>query len=765
MGENRLAEDDKICLYLLTEKHLRKVLSNLYNAIRVNENAIFLQRGDPWKTDPAKFGGSQLVKDSMEYICGWVEHMRLFTKNDQMFDEQFLRPVQVAANVVESYRTMSPRTTDIEGWIFSKSRSYSDPVTGDKKVILSIVVPSIKTVMTVRVDERVAEDAGSGFFIFSTSQPVPVVNRIHQTHTQNKVCRRKVALREFDFLFVGFGDIERLGESIEMENYCEVESVQSERRQHLGFPFVSSARIISVSGSTISLLRPYGEKAAISMQISRHLYEHVDPKSLEGMVGKTVRFFGVQWYKARSKKDVRLEHPEVFLVEPEEDEEILKIEDAVGIVRIRGRMPVSEIEGIMGTSLEHPKIKTDAGFAYFDYGDSPDPIHRRFQSAMTEIRELRLKMKTNAFQITEDHVIDRRKMKTEGIASLIRCDRTLYDVVTNHLLQVDTTGCHDVEKTIAALPQYAEGVITRKISFMEHLGVFKKTDSGYDITRTGFKIVSRCIAEDLDLPEGRIMSLMDAGGYGIPPSVMLDCLRNGTPPGFFPVVMNGRKTEVFWSRTELDAAEKENLMAAYAGLRDRIMGSLLAVSHPMTDRGIYAKISGESEGAGRFVIQLVLSEESGTGKVRRDGDSWEYPLDERVRDLFEANASDSFAVDDVVKKTSMGTIRRTEIMKILSDLEKSGFIAGLGKKWTRNVSMGEKRARKREEFVRHTVLGMIKKGPVSLEKVSRYSDGILARAGGFRNGYERRRAISEQINRLAEEGLITVSGGMVSGNS
>lgn len=763
MERSKIEEDEKRYLYLLTEKRLRTILTKMYNAILVSENAILLQREDPGEIDPARFGGTQLASDSMWDFCDWAEQMKLFTKTDKIYNEQFLKPARIAANLIERYRTMSPRTADLEGWIFSKSKSYPDPVTGITRTTLSIVVPTIQTVMTVRVSEEVARNSGNGYVVFGTAQPIPIVNRIHQARPTNRTSQRSVRLGDFDFLFTGFSDIGRLGESIEMENYCEVESSQSEIRQHLGFPFVSSAKTVSVSGPSISLLKPYGEREMITMQISPHLSEKIDLSELEGMRGKTVRFFGVQWYKARSRADVKLENSEVFFVEPEEDGEVLKTEDAVGMIRIRGGMAVSEVEEIIGKKLEHPSILTEDGFARFVYRGSSDMVCRQYQAAATEIRELRQTMKSNAFQITEDHVIDRKRMKVENIASLLRRNRVLYDIMTDFLLQVDRTGEFVPEKTSSDLP-YPGDLIKRKISFMRHLEIFEKTGSGYGLTGRGFKIASKCISADLEksLSPERIISIMDIDGEGIPPSVMLDCLRNGVFEGFSPVTIGGDRTEVFWSKSKPSPQEEEKLLSKYAGLRSRILDALRAESYPITDVGISERISTESERVSRFAAQIMLEEEERTGRVKLDGESWEYTLVGRIYDLFESSPQESFTLDEVIENIGVGTIMSEDAVRILTDFEKEKVIAKIGDGWTSNVSVDEKRRKRRNAIVRRTVLGLIRDRPVSVERVSSYSDGILSRTDSFRNGIERRNAIKEQIDMLVGEGVISISNGMVS---
>jgi len=764
-SSNSFHEDEKQYLYLLTEKRFRKILTNFYNAvIGSNENAILLLREDPADIDPTRYSGNQLVRDSMGELCVWLEMIKMFTKSEKIYDEQFLTPFRTASKMIQDYRKMQPRTTEFECWVFSRSKSYLDPHTGTMRATLSMVVPKIQTVMTVRVSDETADEMKGKYAVFENSQPVALVNRIHQQFPKNTTTGRNARLSDFDFLFTGFADIEKLSDSIEMENFCEVESTQSEKRQHLGFPLVSFAKVMDVAGPTIVLQGIRGGDT-IHAQISSQYHANSSARP-ETFRGKTIRFFAVQWYSARSSKDPKFEMPELFFMECEDDVKKLVYEDGLGMIRIRRGMSLAEAEAVLGCAVsEGGRLRIEGGTVSFSYTGSFDRISSTYIAGAAEIRKLRENLKLNAVQVTEDQIIDRRTMSLEGLEFLIKRHSILYDIAADYLLQTDGSGWYDVEKTVAKLGQYPADLIKRKISFLGNLGILEKTDSGYVMTKIGFRVVSACMSRDLKSsfsPTNRpVISIIDAEKEDIPPSILLDFLRNGGIVGYAPMKLDGLETEVFWSMGGA-AIDHDLAVAEYSKFRNAILGIMRSVSHPLTARGIIERIASGGHLHGKFVTELFLEESGRSGRIRRSGDSWEYTLVARIYDLFLTRPDDTFAVEDILSSIGTGTVLRGDAERILADLEKEKLITRIGGKWTKNVNVGMKTAQIHEGYLRELITDMLKKnGKMDLSRMISLLDGILARHGGYGNGVNRRNIIGKCIDMMKSENRIGVSEGFV----
>lgn len=679
-------------------------MTKMYLAvIGANENAVLLQREDPWSIDPDRFRGTFLTKDGMEDLCEWLERLKIFTKSDEIYNEQFLEPVRLVAKMMDSFRNMEKRTTDLEGWVFAKSKPSDDSFSAEKKVIVSAIFPELQSAMTVKVSESTANEINSNYFVFGECQPVGLVNRVHQTHTNNRQSLKKVSLSEFDFLFVAFEDIKKLGASIEMENFCEIESVQSEVKHHMGFPFVSSAKVLQVAGPQV-VLKGTGEQKTVKMQMSNHYIKNADRQDPKKLEGKNVRFLGVQWYKARSKNAVDLEVPEIFLMQEEENEDMLRLENVVGAIRLRGSINQSEAEKILGKEIpQDSSIEILEGMARFRYSGSYDRVCAEFIQTMSKIRSFREKFKTVTPQLTEEQVIDERRKNTESMASLIKHYRELYDILLNYQMQYDIYGTYEIDSAFSTLSPLPEGIIKKKISLLKHLGIFEH-EKEIKITEQGFKILTIVAGRDLDTKFSSvsrgIIDLDKIKNEDIPPSVLLAYLRNGRVSGYLPVKLDNQTTEMFWTLGG-KVTDYERMNSTYSERMSLILEVMHSVNHPLTTQAISEKTTEKGYEIGSFTVNLLLNEIEKTSRVRKIDDSWEYTVQGRLLDLFMSHPNDMFDLDDLFKKTSLGKIHEGKlltprVLKYLQDFQNTNVISKIKDKWTLMKNIDEKMESVRE---------------------------------------------------------------------
>ncbi len=678
-------------------------MTSMYLAvIGANENAVLLQREDPWSIDPDRFRGTFLTKDGMEDLCEWLERLKIFTKSDEIYNEQFLEPVRLVAKMMDSFRNMNKRTTDLEGWVFAKSKPSDDSFSAEKKVIVSAIFPELQSAMTVKVSESIANKINSNYFIFGECQPVGLVNRIHQVHTNNRQSLKKVNLSEFDFLFVAFEDIKKLGASIEMENFCEIESIQSDVKHHMGFPFVSSAKVLQVAGPQV-VLKGNGEEKTVKMQMSNHYIKNAemqDPKKLEG---KNVRFLGVQWYKARSKNAVNLEVPEIFLMQEEENEDMLKLEDVVGSIRLRGSINQSEAEKMLEKEIpQDSSIEILESRARFRYSGSYDRVCAEFIQTMSKIRSFREKFKTVAPQLTEEQIIDEKKTNTQNMASLIKHYKELYDILLNYQMQDDANGAYNVDSAFLELSPLPEGIIKKKISFLKYLGIFER-EKEIKITAKGFKVLAIAAGKDLDAKFSSVsrgvIDLNKIQNEGIPPSLLLEHLRNGKVSGYLPVEIDKKKTEMFWTRGGKVNESEEKLVLDYSEKMNLILEVMRSVSHPTTSQGISENIKKKGHNIGNFAVNLLLNEIEKSSRIKKNDGSWEYTIEGRLLDLFMSYPDEIFDLDRIFEKIMIGTIHKKDVLRRLQDMVNANVVYPIKDKWTLRKNIEEKTERITEKKV------------------------------------------------------------------
>jgi hypothetical protein len=767
MTDSENTSSEKNSLYLLHEKRLSDIMTSMYLAvIGANENAILLQKNDPWDIDPNRFKGSTLTRNGMRDLCEWLERLKIFAKDEETYRTQFLEPVRLIAKMTERYRNMDRRSTELEGWIFSKSKPKADMYSNEKKVLVSAVIPKLQTVMSVSVSESDAKRISSKYFVFGGCQPIGLVNRIHLVQSDNRQTQKKALLSEFDFLFTSYDDIKKIGRSIEMENFCEVESVQSEIKHHMGFPFVSFAKVLTVRQPQVVLKGIEGGKVE-SFQMSDHFYANSDMEDPKRFEGKNVRFFGVQWYSPRSKKAANLEKPELFLMQEEEDKERLRFEDLAGRIRLRCKMAKSEAEEILGKKIDTDDcIEIREDNARFRYSGSYDEVSSNFIQTMSKIRNLRENLKIVSSQVTEEQVIDEKKMNTENLVSLIKHFKELYDILLDYQMQFDSVGEYNLESAVSSLHHLPEGVIKRKISFLKYLGIFEQ-EKEVRITNKGFQILSLSAEEDLDrkfTSVSRGMIEIDRiKNEGIPPSVLLEHLRKGNVKGYCPVKLGNRKTEMYWTLGGKVGDVGEKIISKYDKLLDRVLEIMCSVSYPMTTQGISERTQKSDDVIGNFVVKLLLEETEKTGKIQRSGDSWQYTLEGRLRDLFRLHPDNTFDMNLIFSKISVGTMHEQKVISVLQKLRKEKVVSTVNGRWTSNTNMNGKVTMIANQKIREYVLKILeKKNMVDENRVRGLVEGALSKGTLFKNGMERKTVIAQEIANMINDGTITLQDGMFS---
>ena len=225
-------------------------MTGFHNAVNPIGNCKILQRDSPWDADPEEYFGGRDPRDGMEKVCQYLESLFYSAKDETIFVNQFLKPVQIMAKFREHLSTREKASTDLEGWVFSISKpTKTSSFNKTENVTASIVFPKLRTTMSVSFPKEIIKNTSSSYSEFTKCQPTGLVNRIHPVKGSSiSNTHKEVLLSQFNFLFTSFNDIQIVGESIEMENFCEVQSQNSEIKQHMGFSFVSFGKVLGCTG-------------------------------------------------------------------------------------------------------------------------------------------------------------------------------------------------------------------------------------------------------------------------------------------------------------------------------------------------------------------------------------------------------------------------------------------------------------------------------------------------------------------------------------
>jgi hypothetical protein len=189
------------------------------------------------------------------------------------------------------------------------------------------------------------------------------------------------------------------------------------------------------------------------------------------------------------------------------------------------------------------------------------------------------------------------------------------------------------------------------------------------------------------------------------------------------------------------------------------------VSFPITPQGIAERMNSEGNHIGRFAVNLFLEEAEKTQRIRRSGDSWEYTLEARILDMFQAFPQETFDMKFIFDKIGVGTIHEKEVLRILDNFQKAKVISYINGRWTCNVNMVQKTNDALSTKVRKYIMSILDKNKkTDVERLKSYVEGALAKGNIYSSGSERRNAIKIELEKMKNEGIIDMSEFIISKN-
>lgn len=670
--------------YLLHENILRERLRNMYNAFDSTANSRILIEKIPEKITAGEFSGDERRRQQMKMLCGWLQAISVLTKDDKIYKGMFLDPVRAAAHARLEMAIGEGHSTSIEALVFARNRYY-DKVSGVPRTMMSVIAPSLQAAMTINVTSRGREDLHYGYHVFDHCQPMPLANRIHQTKGMVRQSIRKIKLSEFEYLYTALDDIRWLRRSLEMENFCEVPSTSTDEDRRLAAPFVTFGKVVMADGPSVRVQQLSRSKTVTMMAVNQtSVLSGSPPESFEG---KTVRILGVQWYEPSGRQSAPPEHPAIYCIEADDDVGTLRIQEECGRVRLRGNVHTSEIPvDLLNVVTKSSYIRATEKSVSYTYRPSSNRVVSSFLNSHSKIRELRTLLKTNAVQLSEDQVIDRQKSGAEGLARLATSKKhgELGIALMGFVAQNDIYNEYGGKMVCKALEMTPERR-RYSMSFLRHLGIMKGGEGDWSRTKKGKDVapkVAWILASGIpptDLPA--VLSPDSLVDKCIPPSLALSMIQDGRLGRYKPGRTGSTVTETHWIKEGVPnkAEEEFYLLETYERLKCNVLSIMGSRNHPLGAAKIAELQCGGSR-ASAFTIDLLLDELSKTGKVRRNGDTWEYPVMMRVSDLFERSICETMDEDEVLKKINVATApsRRAEINDAIDALVREGKVTPRG---------------------------------------------------------------------------------------
>lgn len=751
--------------YLLHEGRLRKMLSNMYIAIIGSvDNSRTILEIMPGEIAEESYAGHDRTRSSMKDMCGWLQSMSMLVKDPKIYGTVFLDPIRTAARMRLALPHIQPSSTTVEAFVFAKM-TYYDSEFKSRRHILSVVAPGLQAPMTVRMpgDEEAMQ---YGYHNFEKCQPIPLVNRIHQITGRASPTKREVNLAEFEYLYTALDDIQHLERSLEMECFCEVPTLDEEKKRCLAAPFVTFGTIQSVRGQSI-VIRSLDETKSIKMSATEQFSE-LSGAAPDDFEGKTVRVLGSQRYEPDRDQGNDPEDPAVYAMEAGDKADLL-IQEECGRVRLRGHVSVASVPASTRKGLLALRCISSAGStASYIYRAPEDKIKGHFVNAHRKIRDLRSEARINAVQVTEEQVVDKRKSGIKGMIALLtsKAYAPLSRVLLGIIMQNDMNGEYNVDTAADSLRMQV-GYYRRQISFLRHLGIVEKDKGAGSVTKKGMRVAEGvAIKMASRIPPSDIPWVMHPDAfvkYGIPPSLTFGMLKSQNLGDYTRATVDGRASGVCWERRSAgDAVEEGNGSAGqHKRLRISVLAAMGSVQHPLATSKIAELVRAGGGQASAFAIGLMLSYLSNgdQGTVRRDGDTWEYTIAARVHDLFDMDREGTLSVDDVAARIRVGAVRKGEVFKAVEALENNGIIGQIGNGFTHNSGIESKKEALARADTKRLIIGMFTdRNAIDDDDIIDFVTRALDAAGDTRDSLGKTTYVREILNEMEGEGTIWLNG-------
>lgn len=736
------SSNEKYNVSFFYEKNLRAFLSRFYHSIvQSGENAQEMLNADLDDFSPKNVAGDKDTRSSMEDVFRKLDFVRVFFKNDHLFESQIMEPLRIASDLRKQFADFKggKRSTTVEGLVFARSKQYEE---GDgKNVTLSIICPDIQSVMSIRISNDIVSK-NNGWMEFEKVQPIVLVNRLHPTpgsKTKINQLEKEKNLFEFSFIFSSIRDLDSFPNSLEMENFSEMSSSQSDKRRHLGCTFVSFGRVTHFDENDISiesLLTEDEFELTVAFRNFRNNFPNPIPADL---VGKTIVFLGTIWYKTRAKDDIKIDFPELLDFQLCDDEFLLTLSEVTGYVRLRKKCSANELKKdlcIDDEKFEEICICLEKLYPIRITGNKPslelsydlkavsEPVKLAYVKSLDAIKRLREDAKSkNGIQITQEELVDKNKTNSEGMIKQMYYDCSSHERMgcKIRLKILKLLGSEDVSQEGIDSERLVEmfvdmhhttETVRGQLWFLKNIVEFiDKKNKRVSLTGTGEKILEKIREKESTeflKNSGDLIELLTIPGYVHVPT-LVKCLEDPRTP-FSPFEKDSIKTKVFWTKTnspitEITSKRVEN----YRKICNEIFSLMLAKSFPINSEKILEDLAKRGIQIKMPVLEILLGDiVEGTGRIRKQGGFYEYAFEARIVELFENNKKQFFTISEIMENTGIPKIDNNlpqphnsiTVKNILLALERLGAIVNFYngiERWTSSENPLEKERKENPE--------------------------------------------------------------------
>jgi len=725
--------------YFLLEKEFRTQMTNFYNVVTVHKNAENIVNTDITKINEISPRGSVFVREWMRQFADWLDNLYEISYIEA-FTSQMWMPIKIASDYILGIRE---KTTRLHGWILAKSIPYKNPFSeNEKRVTVSVLVPELETVMSIRCEQSEAEQLEQAMYEFEQVKPFPLVNRLHH-FWKNKPAVKKISdnldLARYDFLKTSFEDVGLLSCSIEMERYCEIASSQSNKRQLLGATSIVPCRVNNVSFPWMTIESILNPSNQIQIYISESLERSISPNRIEDFEDKFARIICVTWYDTGLEA---LNHPnkiETLYIEEADDAGELVVDEVIGFLRMRKKIPLDlfqkKFSGIQIDKIPRLAVE-DRQVLLREEPKTGNEVNTNFLDCIRRIKKKRSEINTkNGIVVTPEDILDPRKGIVRSQSRKINYVSILMEMIKSR----DFDGFSEMSLPIADRKK-GRSIAARLLS----LGLISKRNKGFSVTPGGFEVACRFkkdrvnqIIDNAKKTNG-IISVAELESSLVPPSILIKYLSEAE--GIIQSTVSSIPCNIFWYSSPL-SNNAENRALIEEEVERMIEPAFKALNKTYQVQegqvGYSIKNQNPKKPLSDMLVKTILQILKNRGSVTFDGTCFDYPLPQRITRIFEKNPSKFFTTEEIMsqviipwpKKGSYGMtdeMKKKTIVDELNNLYKNNKIMQVdGGLWTLAANHQSIQSRY-ENFVRNSIRNIIvrlvdKKSPLDKNELL---DGI-----------------------------------------
>lgn len=683
---------------VLGEPELRKALSSIYaSMVESSENTELFLRGDPSDVRDEDAGGNSFVRSAMIDSCQWLADLQIQCHPDAF--DAVLGCVRTAARYLKHIRS-TKSTTSLTGWAFRKSSIIENAY--GKRAAVTAVMPELESCMTMRLDAGACGGVEKGTYEVGSATPMMLTNRIHLTRNDISPVERSPDLKGWDFLKVAFNDAGTFEESVEMDRYCEIASVQSKRALHLGAPITIAGTLDDVDDAKATVRSLVGKDVITII----HSAAGDEYEKLQSARGRPCRFLVAQWYQPGDYQRGYKKQPEMLHFEEGGLQE-LRRDDLIGYVRLRGQVDVSVAEDAYGMSIPDVAclVKKEGIVGYVGRPRPRDPVINAFLDAVDEIRKTWTEYRRNdRLQVMETDIISEEKQNIAVIVARLDSRPGLKNALSDTLARFDYSGDWPDE------PAASEDAIAAKYArSLARLGLTQTGSGKSSVTDKGRRVLEKALKAEVErYLAARDCIYLPELASPTPRSVILQHLKNGAV--FREHITASSKNKLLWIRRETRPDSKiEECVKDLERQRNDILEVVRKVNHQINSKFVHDELKARGVGTDYTSIGVMMRQLAAAGSLEGSEDDWSYPLHRRIPDIVGSDKDGEWDMARVMDESRIaltdGDLVRTEMER----MEAKGLIAKIADgKWAWKKQGVDQRRDYADRVVREKILALLR---------------------------------------------------------